>query len=215
MLSDLRNSGLPYQIKPVNIGAGDQFKPEFLAISPNNKMPALVDHQPADGGAPQSVFESGEILLYLAEKTGRFLPADSRGRVAVLEWLFWQMAGLGPMSGQMGHFNVYAPEQIPYAIERYNNEVRRLHGVMDKRLADSAYLGGAEYSIADMASYPWIGAYDKLPVDFAAFPHLKRWHDAIAARPATQRAYALRQQVNPDAGKPLSDAERKHLFGQR
>lgn len=211
----LEELGLPYQIKPVNIGAGDQFKPEFLAISPNNKMPALVDHQPADGGAPQSVFESGEILLYLAEKTGRFLPADSRGRVAVLEWLFWQMAGLGPMSGQMGHFNVYAPEQIPYAIERYNNEVRRLHGVMDKRLANSAYLGGEAYSIADMASYPWIGAYDKLPVDFAAFPHLKRWHEAIAARPAIQRAYALRQQVNPDAGKPLSDAERKHLFGQR
>jgi len=211
----LEELGLPYQIKPVNIGAGDQFKPEFLAISPNNKMPALVDHQPADGGAPQSVFESGAILLYLAEKTGRFLPADNRGRVAVLEWLFWQMAGLGPMSGQMGHFNVYAPEQIPYAVERYNNEVRRLHGVMDKRLADSAYLGGAEYSIADMASYPWIGAYDKLPVDFAAFPHLKRWHEAIAARPATQRAYALRQQVNPDAGKPLSEEERKHLFGQR
>ncbi|WP_312238967.1 glutathione S-transferase N-terminal domain-containing protein [Stenotrophomonas sp.] len=211
----LEELGLPYQIKPVNIGAGDQFKPEFLAISPNNKMPALVDHQPADGGAPQSVFESGAILLYLAEKTGRFLPADARGRVAVLEWLFWQMAGLGPMSGQMGHFNVYAPEQIPYAIDRYNNEVRRLHGVMDKRLADSAFLGGAEYSIADMASYPWIGAYDKLPVDFAAFPHLKRWHEAIAARPATQRAYALRQKVNPDAGKPLSEEERKHLFGQR
>jgi len=211
----LEELGLPYQIKPVNIGAGDQFKPEFLAISPNNKMPALVDHQPADGGAPQSVFESGEILLYLAEKTGRFLPADSRGRVAVLEWLFWQMAGLGPMSGQMGHFNVYAPEQIPYAIERYNNEVRRLHGVMDKRLADSAYLGGAVYSIADMASYPWIGAYDTLPVDVDAFPNLKRWHDAIAARPATQRAYALREKVNPQAGKPLSEEERKHLFGQR
>ncbi len=211
----LEELGLPYRIVPVNIGNGDQFKPEFLAISPNNKMPALVDHQPADGGAPQSVFESGAILLYLAEKTGRFLPTDARGRVAVLEWLFWQMAGLGPMSGQMGHFNVYAPEQIPYAIERYNSEVRRLHGVMDKRLAQSAYLGGDNYSIADMASYPWIGAYDKLPVDFDAFPHLKRWHDAIAARPATARAYALRAQVNPDAGKPLSAEERKHLFGQR
>ncbi|MCC7634467.1 glutathione S-transferase N-terminal domain-containing protein [Stenotrophomonas rhizophila] len=211
----LEELGLPYRIVPVNIGNGDQFKPEFLAISPNNKMPALVDHQPADGGAPQSVFESGAILLYLAEKTGRFLPTDARGRVAVLEWLFWQMAGLGPMSGQMGHFNVYAPEQIPYAIERYNSEVRRLHGVMDKRLAQSAYLGGDNYSIADMASYPWVGAYDKLPVDFDAFPHLKRWHDAIAARPATARAYALRTQVNPDAGKPLSAEERKHLFGQR
>lgn len=211
----LEETGLPYQIKPVNIGAGDQFKPDFLTISPNNKMPALVDHEPTDGGAPQSVFESGAILLYLAEKTGRFLPADSRGRVAVLEWLFWQMAGLGPMSGQMGHFNVYAPERIPYAIERYNNEVRRLHGVMDKRLSASAYLGGDSYSIADMASYPWIGAYDTLPVDFAAFPHLKRWHDAIAARPATRRAFALRAQVNPDAGKPLGEEERRHLFGPR
>jgi len=211
----LEETGLPYQIQPVNIGAGDQFTPAFLAISPNNKMPALVDHQPTDGGAPQSVFESGAILLYLAEKTGRFLPADSRGRVAVLEWLFWQMAGLGPMSGQMGHFNVYAPEKIPYAIERYDNEVRRLHGVMDKRLAQTAYLGGEAYSIADMASYPWIGAYDKLPVDFSAFPNLKRWHDAIAARPATQRAYALREKVNPQAGKPLSEEERRHLFGQR
>lgn len=211
----LEETGLPYQIQPVNIGAGDQFTPAFLAISPNNKMPALVDHQPTDGGAPQTVFESGAILLYLAEKTGRFLPADSRGRVAVLEWLFWQMAGLGPMSGQMGHFNVYAPDKIPYAIERYNNEVRRLHGVMDKRLAQTAYLGGEAYSIADMASYPWIGAYDTLPVDFDAFPNLKRWHDAIAARPATQRAYALREKVNPQAGKPLSEEERKHLFGQR
>ncbi len=160
------------------------------------------------------MFESGAILLYLAEKTGRFLPSDPR-RVTTLEWLFWQMAGLGPMSGQMGHFNVYAPEKMPYAIERYDNEVRRLHGVMDKRLAQHAFLAGDEYTIADMASYPWIGAYDKLPVDFTAFPNLKRWHEAIAARPATQRAYALRQQVNPNAGKPLSDEERKHLFGQR
>src|SRR5690606_18143470 len=153
---------LEYTIKPVNIGKGDQFLPEFLAISPNNKMPAIVDHAPADGGAPVSVFESGAILLYLAEKTGRFLPADLRGRAATLEWLFWQMGGLGPMSGQMGHFNVYAPERIPYAIERYDSEVRRLHRVMDKRLSTSSYLGGEEYSIADMASYPWIGAYAKL-----------------------------------------------------
>ncbi len=211
----LEELGVPYQIKPVNIGAGDQFKPEFLAISPNNKMPALVDHAPADGGAPQSVFESGAILLYLAEKTGRFLPADTRGRVAVLEWLFWQVAGLGPMSGQMGHFSVYAPEHIPYAIERYGNEVRRLHGVMDKRLAESAYLAGDEYTIADMASYPWVNAYDKLPADFTAFPHLKRWHDAIASRPATQKAYALKDKVNPNAGQPLSEEEKKHLFGKR
>ncbi|MDR6674414.1 glutathione S-transferase N-terminal domain-containing protein [Xanthomonas sp. 1678] len=211
----LEEAGLDYTVKPVNIGAGDQFKPEFLAISPNNKMPAIVDHAPADGGAPQSVFESGAILLYLAEKTGRFLPTDPRGRIVALEWLFWQMAGLGPMSGQMGHFSVYAPEKIGYAIDRYSNEVRRLHGVLDKRLARSEYLAGADYGIADMASYPWIEVYNGLKPDYAAFPHLKRWHDAIGARPATQRAYALKDQVNPDAGKPLSDEERKQLFGQR
>ena len=211
----LEEAGLEYRIHPVNIGTGDQFKPEFLAISPNNKMPAILDPTPAGGGAPLSVFESGAILLYLAEKTGSFLSRDPRERVETLEWLFWQMAGLGPMSGQMGHFNVYAPEKIPYAIERYGNEVSRLHGVMDKRLAEHEWLAGSAYSIADMASYPWIGAYDKLPPDFAAFPNLQRWHQAIAARPATHRAYALRQQVNPDAGKPLSDEERKHLFGKR
>jgi GSH-dependent disulfide-bond oxidoreductase len=211
----LEEAGLEYRIHPVNIGTGDQFKPEFLAISPNNKMPAIVDPTPAGGGAPLSVFESGAILLYLAEKTGKFLSSDPRERVETLEWLFWQMAGLGPMSGQMGHFNVYAPEKLPYAIERYGNEVTRLHGVMDKRLAEHEWLAGSAYSIADMASYPWIGAYDKLPPDFAAFPNLQRWHQAIAARPATQRAYALRQQVNPDAGKPLSEEERKHLFGKR
>ena len=211
----LEEAGLEYRIHPVNIGTGDQFKPEFLAISPNNKMPAIVDPTPSGGGAPLSVFESGAILLYLAEKTGSFLSSDPRERVETLEWLFWQMAGLGPMSGQMGHFTVYAPEKIPYAIERYGNEVSRLHGVMDKRLAEHEWLAGSAYSIADMASYPWIGAYDKLPPDFAAFPNLQRWHQAIAARPATQRAYALRQQVNPDAGKPLSEEERKHLFGKR
>ncbi|WP_045728695.1 glutathione binding-like protein [Xanthomonas sp. GPE 39] len=211
----LEEAGLDYTLKPVNIGAGEQFQPAFLAISPNNKIPAIVDHAPADGGAPQHVFESGAILLYLAEKTGRFLPSDPRQRSVALEWLFWQMAGLGPMTGQMGHFNVYAPEKIGYAIERYGNEVRRLHGVLDTRLAHSAYLAGEEYGIADMASYPWIEVYNGLMPDYAAFPHLQRWHDAIAARPATQRAYALKQRVNPNAGKPLSEAERKHLFGQR
>ena len=191
----LEEAGLDYRVHPVNIGAGDQFKPAFLSISPNNKMPAIVDHAPADGGPPQSVFESGAILLYLAEKTGRFLSDDPRQRVETLEWLFWQMAGLGPMSGQMGHFNVYAPEKIPYAIERYGSEVKRLHGVMDKRLAEREWLAGSAYSIADMACYPWIGAYEALPVDYAAFPNLQRWHSAIAARPATQRAYAVREQV--------------------
>lgn len=209
----LEETGLPYTLKPVNIGKGDQFEPGFLSIAPNNKMPAIVDHTPADGGEPISVFESGAILVYLANKTGRFFGSDLRQKLQVNQWLMWQMAGLGPMSGQMGHFNVYAPERIPYAIERYDSEVRRLHRVMDKRLSEAEFLGGDEYSIADMASYPWIGAYDKLPVDFEAFPHLKRWHRAIAARPATQRAYALTRQVNPNAGKPLTEEERKQLFG--
>ncbi len=210
----LEEAALPYRISPVNIGAGDQFKPDFLAISPNNKMPAIVDQAPADGGAPVSVFESGAILLYLAEKTGRFLPADLRGRASTLEWLFWQMGGLGPMTGQYGHFNVYAPEKIPYAIDRYTREVERLLGVLDKRLQGRAFIAGDDYTIADMAAYPWINVYDKAPVDLAPFPDLRRWQASIAARPATQRAYALAKQVNPDAGKPLSEEQRKLLFGQ-
>ena len=216
MLEELADAGqaLEYNVKPVNIGAGDQFKPEFLAISPNNKMPAIVDHAPADGGPPLSVFESGAILLYLADKTGQFIPTDLRGRATTLEWLFWQMGGLGPMTGQMGHFHVYAPEKITYAMDRYGKEVARLHGVMDKRLAESAFLGGNDYGIADMASYPWIDSYPGLKPDFDALSNLKRWHDAIAARPATARAYAWKDKVNPNAGKPLSDEERKHLFGQ-
>lgn len=215
LLEELAEAGraLEYAIKPVNIGAGDQFKPEFLSISPNNRMPAIVDHAPADGGAPLSVFESGAILLYLADKTGRFIPQDVRGRTAALEWLFWQMGGLGPMSGQMGHFHVYAPERIPYAMDRYRNETRRLHGVLDKRLRDSAFLAGDDYGIADMASYPWIDVYADLPPDFAAFPNMKRWHEAIAARPATRRAYAWGPKINPQAGKPLSDEQRRQLFG--
>jgi GSH-dependent disulfide-bond oxidoreductase len=216
LLEELAEAGqaLEYRIKPVDIGAGDQFKPDYLAISPNNKMPAIVDHAPADGGAPLSVFESGAILLYLAEKTGRFLPADLRGRAAVLEWLCWQVGGLGPMTGQMGHFHVYAPERIGYAMDRYRNEVARLHGVLDKRLSRHSFLAGDAYTIADMASYPWIEVYPDLTPDFGAFPNLKRWHDAIAARPATSRAYAWKAKVNPNAGKPLSEEERKHLFGQ-
>ncbi len=210
----LEEAALPYRISPVNIGAGDQFKPDFLAISPNNKMPAIVDQAPADGGAPVSVFESGAILLYLAEKTGRFLPADLRGRASTLEWLFWQMGGLGPMTGQYGHFNVYAPEKIPYAIDRYTREVERLLGVLGKRLQGRAFIAGDDYTIADMAAYPWINVYDKAPVDLAPFPDLRRWQASIAARPATQRAYALAKQVNPDAGKPLSEEQRKLLFGQ-
>ena len=191
----LEEMGLDYRLKPVNIAKGDQFTPDFLAISPNNKMPAIVDHQPGDGGGPQSVFESGAILLYLAQKTGRLLPADPRARIEVMEWLFWQMAGLGPMSGQMGHFSVYAPEPIPYAMERYDSEVRRLHRVMDKRLSQVHWLGGDGYSIADIAAWPWIAVYAKRPPDFDAFPHLARWHAAVAERPAVQRAMARAGEV--------------------
>ncbi|MBJ6979069.1 glutathione S-transferase N-terminal domain-containing protein [Luteimonas sp. MC1895] len=209
----LEEAGLDYRIHPVDIGQGDQFAPAFLAISPNNKMPAIVDHAPADGGAPQAVFESGAILLYLAEKTGRFLPADPRARIEVLEWLFWQMAGLGPMTGQYGHFSVYAPEPVPYAIDRYTKEALRLLGVLERRLAGRAFIAG-DYSIADMAAYPWINVYDRAPLDLASFPEVRRWQAAIAARPATQRAYALSKQVNPAAGAPMSDAEKAVLFGQ-
>ncbi|MGY1458568.1 MULTISPECIES: glutathione S-transferase N-terminal domain-containing protein [unclassified Luteimonas] len=210
----LEEAGLDYRIHPVDIGKGAQFEADFLAISPNNKMPAIVDHAPADAGAPQSVFESGAILLYLAEKTGRFLPADARGRIQALEWLFWQMAGLGPMTGQYGHFNVYAPEPIPYAIERYTREAQRLLGVLDRRLEGRAFIAGDDYGIADMAAYPWIDAYDRAPLDLGPFPEVRRWQAVIAARPATQRAYALAKEVNPDAGKPMSDAEKALLFGQ-
>lgn len=216
LLEELAEAGapLPYTIVPVNIGAGEQFQPEFLAIAPNNRMPAIVDHAPADGGAPLSVFESGAILVYLAEKTGRFLPQDLRGRAAALEWVFWQMAGLGPMTGQYGHFNVYAPEKIPYAIDRYSREANRLLGVLDRRLQGRAFLLGDDYSIADMASYPWIDPYKTAPIDLEPYPEVRRWCAAIRARPATGRAYALTKQVNPQAGQPLSEEARKALFGR-
>ena len=210
----LEETGLPYTIRPVNIGKGDQFEPGFLAIAPNNRMPAIVDHEPADGGGPVSVFESGAILRYLADKTGRFGSTGLRGRVEVDQWLMWQMAGLGPMTGQYGHFNVYAPEKIPYAIDRYTREVQRLLGVLNRRLEGRAFICGDEYTIADMAAYPWINPYTAAPLDLEPYPEVRRWHAAIAARPATQRAYALTKQVNPDAGKPLSEEERKQLFGR-
>lgn len=211
----LEEAGLDYSLKPVDIGKGDQFTPEFLAFSPNNKMPAIIDSAPADGGASISVFESGAILLYLADKTGKFIPRDPRGRVQALEWLFWQMGGLGPMTGQYGHFHVYAPEDIAYAKDRYRNEALRLLGVLDRRLQDREFIAGDEYGIADMASYPWINPYAKAPLDLEPFANVRRWHAAIAARPATQRAYALAKQVNPDTGKPMSEEEKKILFGQR
>lgn len=218
----LEETGLPYAIHPVDIGKGAQFEPAFLAISPNNKMPAIVDQAPADGGEPISVFESGAILRYLSDKAGRFTGvatgADARAalrqRIVVDEWLFWQMAGLGPMTGQYGHFHVYAPEVVPYARERYRKEAERLLGVLDRRLQGRAFIAGDEYSIADMACYPWVGAHTSAPLDLAPFAEVRRWREAIAARPATQRAYALAQQVNPAAGKPLSDEEKKILFGQ-
>ena len=214
--------GLDYTIKPVNIGKGAQFEHDFLRISPNNKMPAIVDHAPADGGAPINVFESGAILLYLANKTGRFLGipdgADAgtalRQRILVNEWLFWQMGGLGPMTGQYGHFHVYAPEDIAYAKDRYRKEAERLLGVLDTQLEGRAFIAGADYSIADMASYPWISPYDKAPLDLAPFANVRHWQAAIRERPATRRAYALTKQVSPDAGKPMSDEQKRILFGQ-
>ena len=207
----LEEAGLPYTIRRVDIGKGEQFAPEFLAISPNNKMPAIVDHDPPGGGAPLSVFESGAILLYLARKTGKFIATDPRGMVTCLEWLFWQMGGLGPMTGQYGHFTVYAPEKIPYAIERYTREARRLLGVLDKRLHGREYICGNEYSIADMACYPWIDPYEKAPLDLTAYAEVRRWRETIRARPATARAYA--QGDFRERQTQMSEAERAILFG--
>jgi GST-like protein len=207
----LEETGLPYRVIPVNISADDQFKPEFLAISPNNRIPAIVDTTPADGGAPVSVFESGAILQYLAEKTGKFLPADMRGRTEVMQWLFWQMGGLGPMAGQNHHFVQYAPEKLPYAINRYVNETNRLYGVLNKRLADRAFVAG-DYSIADMASYPWIVPHQRQQQNLDDFPHLKRWFETIRARPAVERAYALVEKIN--TAPVVSDQSRALLFGQ-
>lgn len=208
----LEESGLPYKIMPINIGAGDQFQPDFLKISPNNRIPAIVDHNPADGQAPISVFESGAILLYLAEKAGRFMPTALRERTEVLEWLFWQVGGLGPMAGQNHHFSGYAVEKIPYAIDRYVRETSRLYGVLNKRLADREFIAG-DYSVADMACYPWIVSHERQQQDLEQFPHLKRWYSAIEQRPATQRAYALAKEINTTPS--VSDEKsRAVLFGQ-
>lgn len=207
----LEETGLPYRIVPVNIGTGEQFEPDFLRISPNNRIPAMVDNDPADKGPPVSVFESGAMLLYLAEKTGRFIATDLRGRADTLQWLFWQMAGLGPMAGQNGHFTNYAPEKIPYAIDRYVKETGRLYGVLDKRLADREFIAGA-YSIADMASYPWIVPYERHGQRLDGFPNLKRWFDAVGARPAVQKAYALAKSINTQP--TVTEESKKILFGQ-
>ena len=207
----LEEAGLPYRPKPVNIGKGEQFDPQFLRYSPNNRIPAIVDDAPADGGPPISVFESGAILQYLGRKTGKFYPAEERARTEVEQWLFWQVGGLGPMAGQNHHFNVYANERIPYAMERYVKVTARLYGVLDRRLADREFVAGS-YSIADMACYPWIVPYERQSQNLADFPHLKRWFEAIAARPAVKRAYALGDQI--DSGALMSDEAKKVLFGQ-
>ncbi len=209
----LEEAGLPYKLIPVNIGKGEQFQEEFLRIAPNNRIPAMVDHQPADGGGPLSLFESGAMLLYLAEKTGKFLPQSLRGRHETLQWLFWQMGGLGPMAGQNHHFGTYAPEKLPYAINRYVGETGRLYGVLNKRLADREFVAGDQYTIADMASYPWIVPHERQQQNLDDFPNLKRWFEAIAQRPATQRAYARAAEVNSQPTVHDEQA-RKILFGQ-
>lgn len=206
----LEECGLPYQAIPVDIGAGAQFRPDFLEISPNNKIPAIVDPEGPDG-QPISLFESGAILVYLAGKTGRFLPRGDRARYEVLQWLMFQMGGVGPMLGQAHHFRIYAPEKIQYAVDRYTNEARRLYGVIDKRLSGSEWLGGAEYSIADIATFPWLRSWQNQGVVLEDYPHLKRWFDTIAARPAVQRGV----QVLADLRKPLTgdSKARDILFG--
>jgi GST-like protein len=207
----LEELGLAYRVIAVDIGAGEQFRPEFLAITPNHRIPAIVDPEGPDG-QPLRLFESGAILIYLAEKAGRLIPADPAARYACLQWLMFQMGGVGPMFGQFGHFNVYAREKLPYAIERYGNEVRRLHGVLEKRLAAAEYLAGDAYSIADIATFPWVRMPERRGIDFADFPNVRRWHDAIAARPAVQRGVAVLAEHQRRA--PITDAEREVLFGQ-
>lgn len=209
----LEETGLPYQITPVDIGRGEQFLPYFLSIAPNNRIPAIVDDDPADGGPPLSVFESGAILLYLAEKTGRLIPQDLRGRSEAVQWVFWQMGGLGPMAGQNHHFRHAAPEQIPYAIERYTSETNRLYGVLNKRLADREYLAGPDYSIADIASYPWIVPWQRQGQSLDDFPHLRRWFDAIGEREAVARAYAIVAEVNANADVQKSEEVKRVLYG--
>jgi GST-like protein len=209
----LEETGLPYKIIPINIGKGEQFKPDFLAVSPNNRIPAMVDHEPQGGGKPVAMMESGAMLLYLADKTGKFIAKDVQGRADTLQWLFWQMGGLGPMSGQNNHFSNYAVDKITYAMDRYRNEVNRLYGVMNKRLADRPFLAG-EYSIADMASYPWVVPHERQGQNINDFPHLKKWLDTIAARPAVVRAYAKAKEINPNQGGIRTAEERAILFGQ-
>jgi GST-like protein len=208
----LEECALPYRMVPVNIGKGEQFTPQFLAISPNNRMPALVDNAPEGGGEPVAVFESGACLLYLAEKTGLFMPTDLRGRYAVMQWLMWQMGGLGPMAGQNGHFQLYAPEKIPYAIERYSKEVDRLYGVLDVQLGHTgAYVAGPDYSVADMAIFPWVRTHKAQNVALENFPHVQRWYNGLFLRPAVKRGLDLGKDLRAGG---LTEEARKALFGQ-
>lgn len=208
----LEESGLDYDIKPINISKGEQFAPAFLKIAPNNRIPAILDNAPAGGGEPISIFESGAILLYLADKTKKFIPQDLRGRNECLQWLFWQMGGLGPMAGQNHHFVQYAPEQLPYAIERYVKETSRLYGVLNKHLSDGREYICGDYSIADMASYPWVVPHERQRQDMSQFPHLSSWFERIGNRPATQKAYDIAKSINTA---PTVDQNAKSiLFGQ-
>jgi GSH-dependent disulfide-bond oxidoreductase len=209
----LEETRLPYRVIPVNIERGEQFKPEFLAISPNNRMPAIVDHDPPGGGPPLALFESRAILLYIAEKTGQLVPSDLRGRYEVNQWLMWQMGGLGPMSGQANHFRSYAREKLPYAIDRYTGEVQRLYGVMNKRLSDRSFLAG-EYSIADIACWPWTVGHERMGIQLADFPHIKRWFEAVRARPAVEKGFAVGRELRAQA-QPLDDEAKKWLFAQK
>ncbi len=208
----LEETGLPYTIKPINIGKGEQFAPDFLKISPNNRIPAIVDNDPVDGKGPLSIFESGAILEYLAGKTGKFLPRDVRGRSEVMQWLFWQMGGLGPMLGQNHHFRGYAVEKITYAVERYTKETERLYGVLDERLEDRDFVAG-DYSIADMACYPWIVLHERQGQDLNDFKNLKRWSETIQKREAVKRAYEIAKTIN-DAPAGMTEEAKKILFGQ-
>lgn len=210
----LEEAGIPFKVVPVNIGKGEQFEPSFLRIAPNNRVPAIRDLQPADGGEPVSVFESGAVLLYLAEKTGQLIPTDLRGRVETLQWLFWQMAGLGPMAGQTHHFRNYAGDKIPYAIDRFVGETNRLYGVLEKRLAEAEFLAGGSYSIADIACFPWIRMHDAQGQDLEQFPSVARWFADIKKRPAVERAYDLAKAVNPGPWGVRTAEQRGHLFGQ-
>lgn len=207
----LEEAGLDHKVIPINIGNGDQFAPDFLAIAPNNRIPAIIDRDPAGGGEPISIFESGAILFYLARKIGQFVPQDPKGTMNVLEWLFWQVGGLGPMAGQNHHFNLYAPEKIPYAMDRFVKETARLYGVLDRQIEGQDYVAG-EYSIADMAIYPWIVPHENQQQNLDDFPNLKRWFIAMRARPAIERVYEAKDRLYPKQ-EPYTDEQKAKLFG--